>query len=254
MNDVIASEWLKVRSVRSTYWLLAAVAGALVLGTVVSVLMVADWDASAAAERERFASADMAVLVLPFLQFCVAVFGGLTVTSEYTTGSILSTLAAVPRRGRVLLGKVVVVGTATMLLALATTFLMLAVVSVVVGDRPSPIAPWESMSEGVGSALAAVAVLVVTAHVALCLGVAIRASAGTLVTMTVLLFVLPVAFTFLPEPWNLRLVSGTLPALPSQLAGSPGAVFSPGVAAVVLAAYVVLSSGIAYWVLTRRDA
>ncbi len=254
MNDVISSEWLKVRSVRSTYWLLAAVVGMLVVGGVVSALMVAAWDSSPPQEQARFSSADMSVLVLPFLQFCVAVFGGLAVTSEYTTGTVRSTLAAVPRRGRVLFGKTVVVGATTLSLSLAATSAMLVAVSVIVGDRPKPIAPWESMSEGVVPALAAVAVLVVTAHVALSLGVVIRSSAGTLVTMTVLLFVLPVALAFLPGPWNLRLAAVTLPSLPEQLTDSEGAVLSPTGAALVLAAYVAISSAVAYWSLTRRDA
>lgn len=254
MNDVIASEWLKVRSLRSNRWLLVAVVGMLVLGSVVSTLMVADWDSSAPEEQARFASADMAQLVLPFLQFCVAVFGGLAVTSEYTTGTIRSTLAAVPRRGRVLFGKTVVVGATTLVLSLVSTLLMLVAVSVIVGDRPAPIAPWESMGEGVAPALAAVAVLVVTAHVALSLGVVVRSSAGTLVTMTLLLFVLPVALALLPSPWNLRLVAMTLPGLPEQLTGAQSAVLSPFGAGVVLVAYVVLASIVAHTSLTRRDA
>ncbi|EHR63242.1 hypothetical protein [Saccharomonospora cyanea] len=56
------------------------------------------------------------------------------------------------------MGKTVAVGATTLSLSLVTTLAMLVVVSVIVGDRPSPIAPWESMSEGVVPALAAVAV------------------------------------------------------------------------------------------------
>ncbi|MGH3469505.1 MAG: hypothetical protein ACRDQF_17440 [Thermocrispum sp.] len=68
-------------------------------------------------------------------------------------------------------------------------------------------------------AAASTAGIAVVALVAFGLGSALRSTAAALVTVTGLVFVLPVIAAFLPGPWAERVISVSLPALPDQLAG-----------------------------------
>ncbi|WP_245617044.1 ABC transporter permease [Amycolatopsis taiwanensis] len=255
LPDVIAAEWVKVRSIRSSYWLLAAVLLIFLGGCLVSSLMTADWDRSSPADQAAFGSADPSVVVLPFAQFCLAALGGLAITSEYGTGMIRSSLVAVPRRWLMLAGKVTVVGLVTLLAGQALAFLLLLAVALIIGDRPVPIAPWPSLADGIPSAFSSGLVLMVIALVGLGVGAIIRSVAGMLVTMAGLLFVLPVVVNFLPSPWGERVSAVMLPSLGAQLSGTAShPLLSPAGAAAVLVGYLVAALGTASIVLARRDA
>lgn len=249
MNDVIASEWLKIRTVRSTTWLLVAMVAAFAVGCVVTTLMVADWDGSPPEDQARFATADPSVFVLPFVMFCLAAFGGLAVTTEYGTGMIRTTLTTVPRRLRLFAGKAVVIGAASLATGLVFAFLSWAAAGVIVGDRPQPLAPWPSMADGVPDVVAAAATVTVVALVGYGVGSAIRSVAGTLVAMTAWVFVLPVVATMLPSPWNTRFMDVLPLNLASRLTGDGAAG-----AAVTLVVYVVAALGVGAVSMSRRDA
>ncbi|MBK1785462.1 ABC transporter permease [Prauserella cavernicola] len=255
MTDTIASEWWKVRTVRSTYWLLATVGAVFAVGCLSTVLMVADWDTASPSAKEAFPSADMSPLVLPFVQFCAGAFGAFALTSEYGSGMIRTTLTTVPRRGLLFTAKALVVAGLTVATGLVLTFAMLGGAGVIAGDRPAPIQPWPSLADGVPSALASAVVLTVTAIVGFGLGALLRSAAGALVTLTGLLFVLPVAATFLPADWSRPVGALTLNNLGPQLAGEVGdPVLSPVGAALVLGGYVLLALGAGAFSVLRRDA
>ncbi|ASR38150.1 hypothetical protein BAY61_27605 [Prauserella marina] len=252
---VVVSEWLKVRTVRSTYWLLAATAAVFAIGCVVSVLMVADWDSAPPGEQASFGSADMSVMVLPFMMFSLGALGAMAITAEYGSGMIRSALVSVPKRLRLLTAKAVVVGVLALAVGFVLSSAMLVAVDLIVGDRPAPIAAWPSISDGVPYVLASSVTVMVVALVGLGLGTAIRSAAGSLVTMTVLLYVLPVVVFFLPAPWSTSVSSVLLLNLPHQLAGDlPGMPLSQAGAAVALASYVVLALGAAALSISKRDA
>jgi ABC-2 type transport system permease protein len=116
---VLRSEWIKLRTVRSTTWTLLAT---FVLGAGLTILMCwgnADWLASAEADESPGSFITWGMMIA---QITAVVLGALVVTTEYGTGMIRSTFAAVPARGRVLLAKslvlvsvLFVVGTGTAL-------------------------------------------------------------------------------------------------------------------------------------------
>ncbi|WP_208322459.1 ABC transporter permease [Mumia sp. ZJ430] len=118
--QVLNAEWIKLRSVRSTWWTIAALVG---LGAGLTIVMCwgnADWLASADADESPGAFITWGMMIA---QITAIVLGVLAVTSEYGTGMIRATFAAVPRRGRVLAAKsllvaglLFVVGTATALI------------------------------------------------------------------------------------------------------------------------------------------
>jgi hypothetical protein len=107
-------EWIKLRSLRSTWWTLAVtVAGTVGIGVAVGLN-----SRNAAEDLTNNALAG----VVPGLLLAGAL-GVLTMTSEYTAGTIRATLAAIPRRPLVLAAKAVVFGFVTLVLGEAASFI-----------------------------------------------------------------------------------------------------------------------------------
>lgn len=118
--DLLRSERIKLTSVRSTWWTLAAL---VVLGAGLTTALCwgnAEWLASGDADESpgSFITVGMSVA-----QVCALLLGVLAVTSEYGTGMIRSTLAATPARGRVLLAKSVLVAAVLMVVGTVTALL-----------------------------------------------------------------------------------------------------------------------------------
>ena len=111
--QAVRMEWIKLRSLRSTWWTLAlTAAGAIGIGVTVGL------DTKTAAEdltNNVLAGVTVGLLL-------TGVLGVLTMTSEYSSGMIRATLAAIPRRGRVLAAKAAVFGAMTLALGEAASF------------------------------------------------------------------------------------------------------------------------------------
>jgi ABC-2 type transport system permease protein len=108
MSDAMAAEWTKLRSLRSTYWLLL-VGAAAAMGLAV-LITVGLGTGNVQVTDDTFDAAGISLLGVWFGQIAFAVVGVLTMTSEYATGGIRTTLAAVPRRGLLLGAKLAAVG------------------------------------------------------------------------------------------------------------------------------------------------
>lgn len=254
MTDIIASELLKVRTVRSSYALLAAVGAMLALGTMMVIGMTVDFDSSPPAEQALFAGADASVIVVPFTQFCLAAFGALAITAEFGTGMIRPSLVAVPARRSMVAGKAAVVGGLTLVAGMIISFAAVGISKLIAGGHPRPLWPYSSDGDLVRAALANGVSIMVLGLVGLGLGLVIRSTAGALISITALLLVLPTVAFFLPRPWDARVASVMLPNLPAQLSGqSDFGVLSPLGAGGVLAAYAIVALGAGTWALTRRD-
>ena len=102
----LRSEWVKLTSVRSTWWTLAAT---LVLGAGLTVLICglnADWLASPEADESPGSFLTWGMMIAPV---CAVVLGALAVTPEYQSGMVRTSFAAVPRRTEVLAAKALLV-------------------------------------------------------------------------------------------------------------------------------------------------
>jgi ABC-2 type transport system permease protein len=108
LANAVAAEWTKLRSVRSTYWLL--VVGAVVTVGLAVLITVGLGSGSVTSTGDSFDPAGVSLLGAWFGQIAFGVLGVLTVTSEYATGTIRTTLAAVPRRGMLIAAKLALVG------------------------------------------------------------------------------------------------------------------------------------------------
>jgi ABC-2 type transport system permease protein len=113
-RHVTRMEWIKLRSLRSTRWtLVLTVAGAIGVGVAVGINT-----RNAAGDLTNNALAG----IIPAL-LLTSVLGVLTMTSEYSSGMIRSTLAAAPRRPLLLAAKAAVFGAMALLVGEAASFI-----------------------------------------------------------------------------------------------------------------------------------
>ena len=115
--QVARMEWTKLRSLRSTWWVLAlTVAGAVAIAVAVGVNTE---DAAADLTNNALAGISLGLLL-------VGVLGVLAMTGEYTSGTIRATLAAVPNRPLVLAAKAAVFGAVALAAGEAAAFIAFA--------------------------------------------------------------------------------------------------------------------------------
>jgi len=108
---LLHAEWIKLRTMRSTY---IAVAVALILGLGVGLMDVLSvtgrWATATAADRAQFDPVGDPLSGFQFGELALGALGVLAVTNEYATGMIRTTFAAAPRRSRVYLAKTLTLG------------------------------------------------------------------------------------------------------------------------------------------------
>lgn len=123
-SQVLRSEWTKIRSVRSTVWTLSvAVVVTVALGMLIAALSKSEYDNLSAADRRAFDPTFIGFAGMSLGQLAMIVFGVLVVGNEYSSGMIRSSLAAVPRRGAFLAGKLTVATALALVVGLVTSFL-----------------------------------------------------------------------------------------------------------------------------------
>jgi len=119
-RQVIHSEWIKLRTVRSSWLVLGAtVLGIVVTGLLVSYATNAHWSTMTASSRAHFSPVNQDLIGVNLAELTVGVLGVLAVTGEYTSGMIRATFAAVPRRVPVLLAKAGIIAAVTFAVCLA---------------------------------------------------------------------------------------------------------------------------------------
>jgi ABC-type transport system involved in multi-copper enzyme maturation permease subunit len=198
----------------------------------------------------------------------VVVVGTMFVTAEYRRGLIRTTLAASPRRGRILAAKAIVIGAVTYL-----TGLVAAAVVVTLGQRTlrgngvyvHPATTLTELRVVAGTA----ALLAVAAVLALAIGALLRRSAAA-VTAAVVAIVLPylLAVSVLPAGaarWLLRITPAAAFALQQSTPQYPQVSniytpangyfpLAPWTGFAVLGAWTALTLGLAVLLFCRRDA
>jgi len=119
-GQALRAEWIKLASVRSTWWTLAVMVA---LGAGLTVLMCAanaDWLASESADESPGSFITWGMMIA---QIAAVVLGALVVTTEYGTGMIRTSFAAVPVRGRVMAAKAVVIAALLFVVGTVTALL-----------------------------------------------------------------------------------------------------------------------------------
>ena len=251
LAGAIGSEWTKVWSVRSS-WL------NIVAASLLTALLGVQFGFSTAYDNthlrpghvaEQVAVGSVGVSAMIIVQVVVAAFALLQVTSEYSTGSIRSTLQWTPVRRNVVLGKAVVLGP-----VLFAYGLLLGAIAVVSGGLAmGEWADWD-LATLVADLVSIAAYLTLGGLFTLGIAFVIRSTAGTLTAAFLMLLVLP---TMLGQS-SLRAlvwVAALLPGGAGQnfLSGSSD-LLSPTLSFIVLIAWAVGGLALGLRILQRRDA
>jgi ABC-type transport system involved in multi-copper enzyme maturation permease subunit len=239
LRDSFRSEWTKLWSVRSTYWTLFAT---LVLGVGFGALI--SWGAGhsfasdSPGDKATFDPTAVSLAGMFLGQLALGVMAIILMTSEYSTGSIRTTMSATPQRGYVLAAKTLIIATGGLLIyglnvSLSNSTVLRAVV---------------------GSAL----YLAVLMLFALGLATLIRHTAGTITILVGIVFILPIFLPLLPDMWQHDLVrylpSEAGRALISTVPGdNPSNTLPPWGGFAVFLAWAAALLGAGWLVLRRRD-
>ncbi|MGW1207471.1 ABC transporter permease subunit [Streptomyces cyaneofuscatus] len=249
LGDAIASEWTKIRSVRSTLWTLGVMIVLMVAIGLMSALLIAAADTDMAGEP---------VVALGFFgvllgSICVITLGVLTIGSEYSTGMIRTTLTACPSRARVLTAKAIVFFLLAFVITTVTATVVAVFQTAILGAGLDSGSVWLRATVGVGLYIAALGL------VSLAVGAIIRHSAGA-ITVMIAVVLLPLVLALFMFSDSLRGLQRFLfeYSIPNQLGALYGSTVTEsgpsgweplllmlGIAAVAL--------GGAYLALDRRD-
>jgi ABC-2 type transport system permease protein len=185
---VLRSEWTKLRTLRSTVWMLALtflISVGLAVASGASV-RAAYQNGNAALVRPDFDPVYSGFVGLLYGQLALIAFGCLLVTTEYGSGTIRATIAAVPQRGLAYAGKLFVGCGAALAVAIATAFVSWPADQAALGPYGVSIS-----TPGVLPAVAGAAIyLTLVCALAAGLGAVLRNSALTLGILIPLFFMI----------------------------------------------------------------
>jgi hypothetical protein len=254
-SDVLRAEWTKARTVPSTMRTLIVTA---VLGLGLSALICGvaanHYAKSSLSDKLTWDPTSISTAGFGIAQLAIGVLGVLLVTSEYSSGAIGGSLAAVPRRGRLLAAKAVVI----MVLAFVVVEI-LAFVAFFIGQALiSGHAPTASLGQtGVARALIGAGLYgALLGMMGLALGTIIRSAAGAIAVLVAILYVLPGIAAALPtsiehtvqEYWPTQAGAQVTQVVHTANTLSPWA----GIGVFFL--FVAALSAMAFTLLQRRDA
>ena len=201
---VLRSEWIKLVSLRSAVITLLAAAG-VIIGVGLLAAGMSSGTLSAPADGGPPTAADPTGITLTgtnLAQLIIGALGVMLVTSEYTSGLIRLTLAAVPTRLPVLWAKVVVLAVASFVLLAAVVVITFLGAQAMLDAGGSPTA---SLTDpGVTRALiGAAAYMTGIGVLGLALGTLIRATAPAISILFGGVFLLPALISILlPSSWS----------------------------------------------------
>jgi len=205
-GGTLRSELTKIRSVRSTYWSLIA----LVVITIGISALFAYGHAQNFSQMPPFAQAhqraqfisqatETSLFGLILGQLVIAVLGALTMTSEYSTGMLRTSLTVMPRRGVLYAAKAVVFGGVALVVGLVTSFVSYFVGQAILSSQHinSTIGQPGVLRAVIGGGL----FLAVCGLLSFGLGAILRHTAGAISAAIGLLFVATILAGFLPYNW-----------------------------------------------------
>ncbi|MFI0480215.1 ABC transporter permease [Actinomadura sp. 9N215] len=185
------AEWIKLRSLRSTWLTLACL---LIVGLGVTGLSMSsagdDYASATTAERRDWDPTALSLTTYIIAQLIIGVLGSLVVTSEYATGLIRTSLSATPRRHRLLAAKMVLATGIALVAGQTLMFCSFFLGQLILGAQDVPNAALGdpgvfSAVAGGGLYLSAIALLAVG------IGALLRATAGAIGTLVGILLLVP---------------------------------------------------------------
>lgn len=192
------AEWSRMRSLRST-WILAAATAIAVVG--LGVLIGVDTAGSATPPPPDATAWEGARVTAMFALFGVLALAVLASTADHATGAIVPTLQWTPRRGVLLTARSAVIAAVTTVLGVVLVGIASVVVRWLVPEVGLPLRQGMDSLGGLAFLFGAGALIAVG------IGLALRSTAGALVTLIALVLVLPLVLGNLPQQWAVDLAA-----------------------------------------------
>ena len=250
---VAQMEWQKLRTVRSTWYLLAVFAAGLI-GVAMLALSHENYAQMPAADRASFDPTSDGLLGLVLGQLLLGSLGVIAITTEFSSGMIRATFAVAPRRPLVLAAKAAVLGAVTLAAGEVSAFAAFLVGQAAL-KAPAPHAALGQPGV-LRAVLMAGAYPALIALIGLGIGAIIRHTAGAISCLVGVLFVLPLLLFALGN----SVQNAAQKFLPDTMRNSLTAVrpvahlLSPWLTFSVLCGYAMAALAAGAWVLARRDA
>ena len=253
LAGVFRSELIKLRSVVSTTAsLLIAAIATIGIPAIAAIAVLAqssvDGDMSGANDPTGGSLSGIGAAV-----FAALTLGVLTVSNEYSTGTVRSSLAAVPKRSLLVWGKALALLSIILPVGVASALTAFAVAHLILSAGGQSISLTEP---GVARAVIGAGLyLGVAAVLASGLAWMLRSTAGSLAVVVGVLFFLPTVGLLLPA----RVAGQVVPFLPNNAgtaimqittSGQPG----PWLGIAVFAGYAAITLAAAGYVVNRRDS
>src|ERR1700744_1180034 len=199
----LRSEFTKIRSVRSTYWTMIVLFVITVgIGALVSWLTGSHWNQASASQRAGFDPTSNALVGLFFGQFVIVVLGAMTITAEYSTGMIRTSLTAMPRRGVFYLAKALVFTVIALVIGEVASFVAFFLGQALLGTAPVHISTTLSSPHVLRAVVGGGLFIAACGLFAFGIGTMVRHTAAAISIAIGVLFVVPIIVNFLPGSWN----------------------------------------------------
>jgi ABC-2 type transport system permease protein len=257
---VLRSEWTKLRSVRSTTWtLLATVVITVGIGIIATATEATRWLHTPPASRLSFDPTNLSLTGLLFGQLAIGILGVLAISAEYGTGTIRSSLAAVPDRRLFLAAKAAVFALVVLVVGEVVCFGAFFIGQMFIGGG----APHATIGQpGVLRAVAGGGLyLALLGLLALGLGSIIRHSAGAIAAFVGVLLIIPLILPALPTSLNQAIgkfepitIGSTMTSVNTHLGHGATPAFNAWVGLALMAGYAALALAFGGWRMVRRDA
>jgi ABC-2 type transport system permease protein len=253
---VIASEWTKFRSLRSTIWtLLVGVVLMIGLGAIASAVTANQYHTFKAADRASFSAIGVSLAGINLAQLAIGVLGVLLITGEYSTGMIRSSLTAVPRRLPMLWAKLGVMAGVVFVLSLAASFISFFLGQALLSSHHLNVSIADPGA--LRSVIGAAGFLTMAGMIGVAIGALLRNTAAGISAFVGAFFVIPPLTMLLPNSVSNHITPYMPPNAGGSMYNGNGGLtdaLSPLVGFLVLGAFlVVLVVGAAYR-LQRSDA
>lgn len=253
-SAVLRSEWTKIRTVTSTSWTLATTLLVTVaMGAGLCAVTNATFDKLPPASQLTFDPTQMSFSGMLLGQLAVLVFGAMVVGSEYGTGMVRTSLAAVPRRGTLLLGKVTVATGLALVVGLATGFLSFFLGQALLGDHSTSLGEENVLRAVTGVGL----YLALLAAFAIGISMVLRNSAAAISVLITFVLILPIVLSLVDAT---RKIAEYLPnmagsAIMQTVASSDAdAPYGPWGGLGIMALWSLAAVAAGYLTLAKRDA
>jgi ABC-2 type transport system permease protein len=222
----LRSEWIKLRSLRSTVWCLGIVIVlAIGLAAATSALTRFDDAAQVSADQANSYLVSASTIGVVFTQLAVAVLGVLVISGEYATGMIRSTYTADPRRLGAYFAKFIVLAVVVFVVGVISIGISGLVATAILHARG--LDPDLTDSSVLLPLLGGAAYLALIAMLAFALGAIIRSSAGGIATILGALLVLPIVGSLAYGLTQAKWIENATAFLPSQAGGQLYAYMPP---------------------------